>query len=89
MIMVLNKTWGGFALPKEFCEKHNMSRYTDIARDDSRLIDFVQSHSGKYKGDGVILKVVEIPAEATDWEMDDYDGVETITYVVDGKLYHA
>ena len=27
--------------------------------------------------------------EATDWEMDDYDGIETITYVVDGKLYHA
>lgn len=35
------------------------------------------------------LEVVEIPEEATDWEIDEYDGQESITYVVDGKIYHA
>ena len=34
------------------------------------------------------LKVVEIPEEATDWEINEYDGLESITYVVDGKLHH-
>jgi hypothetical protein len=34
------------------------------------------------------LKVVEIPEEATDWELNEYDGLESITYVVDGKLHH-
>jgi hypothetical protein len=32
---------------------------------------------------------VAIPDEATDWELDEYDGFERVTYVVGGKLYHA
>lgn len=89
MIMVLNKDWGGFALPREFCEKYGFDRYDDIDRDDPRLVKFVQSHGGLYDGDGVRLRLVEIPDTMTDWEMNDYDGIETTTYVVDGKIYHA
>lgn len=89
MIMVLNKDWGGFALPKEFCGQYWYNRYDDIERTHMGLIDFVQAHGGEYKGDGVILRAVEIPDEATDWEMNEYDGFETITYVVDGKIHHA
>jgi redox-sensitive bicupin YhaK (pirin superfamily) len=37
----------------------------------------------------VRLRLVEIPDTMTDWEKNDYDGIETITYVVDGKIYHA
>lgn len=89
MIMVLNKAWGGFALPHEFCEQYGCDKYDDIERDDPRVIEFVQSHGGEYKGDGVCLRAVEIPDMMTDWEMDEYDGVESIIYVVDGKIYHA
>lgn len=89
MIMVLNKKWGGFALPHEFCEQYGFDRYDDINRDDPRLVEFVQSHDGLYDGDGVRLRLVEIPDTMTDWETNDYDGIETITYVVDGKLHHA
>lgn len=89
MIMVLNKTWGGFALPREFCEEYGFDRYDDIERDDLRLVEFIQVHGGEYKGDGVRLRLVEIPDTMTDWETNDYDGIETITYVVDGKIYHA
>jgi hypothetical protein len=89
MIMVLNKSWGGFALPREFCGEYNFDRYDEIARDDPRLVEFVQSHGGLYEGDGVRLRLVEIPDTMTDWEKNDYDGIETITYVVDGKIYHA
>jgi len=89
MIMVLNKTWGGFGLPREFCEEYGFDRYDDIDRDDPRLVEFIQSHGGLYDGDGVRLRLVEMPDTMTDWEMNDYDGIETITYVVDGKIYHA
>lgn len=89
MIMVLNKSWGGFALPREFCREYNFDRYDEIARDDPRLVEFVKSHGGLYEGDGVRLRLVEIPDTMTDWEKNDYDGIETITYVVDGKIYHA
>lgn len=35
------------------------------------------------------IEVVEIPDNATDWAMDNYDGIESIIYVVDGKLHSA
>lgn len=89
MIMVLNKDWGGFHLPETFCEQYGFDRYDAITRDDPRLVKFVQSHGGLYDGDGVRLRLVEIPDTMTDWEMNDYDGIETTTYVVDGKIYHA
>ena len=40
-------------------------------------------------GDYAKLKVVEIPDNFTDYEINDYDGVETLIYVIDGKIYHA
>lgn len=89
MVMVLNKTWGGFSLPSAFCAQFGLSRYDGIERSDSRLVDFVKFHGGEYRGDGVVLRVVEIPNEVTDWEMDEYDGWESIIYVVDGKIHHA
>lgn len=89
MIMVLNKAWGGFALPREFCEQFGCDKYDDIERTDPRIIEFVQTHGGEYEGDGVRLRAVEIPDTMTDWEMDEYDGVESIIYVVDGKIHHA
>lgn len=89
MIMVLNKTWGGFSLPSAFCKQYGLDKYDDIERDDPRLVKFIKSHGGEYKGDGVRLRVVEIPDTMTDWEMDEYDGVESIIYIVDGKIYHA
>lgn len=32
------------------------------------------------------IEIVEIPDNATDWRLIDYDGVETLYYVVDGKI---
>lgn len=33
------------------------------------------------------LIVVEIPDESTDYYIEDYDGVESVIYVVDGKIH--
>jgi nitroreductase len=49
------------------------------------LVAFVESHPDEC-GD---LEVVEIPDTATDWEIDEYDGWESVVYVVNGKLHHA
>ena len=35
------------------------------------------------------LVVVEIPDGATDWDIYEYDGLETIIYVLNGKIYYA
>ena len=85
MILVLNKAYGGFSLPQEFCDLYNCEVYDGIERDDARLVSFIQARGGRF-GD---LVAVEIPDEMTDYEIDEYDGFESVTYVVNGKLNHA
>lgn len=35
------------------------------------------------------LRIAEIPAEATDWDIIDYDGLERVVYVLNGRLEYA
>lgn len=87
MKLVINTTFGGFCLPDEFCELHGLERWEDVLRDQPELVSYVEAR-GRVQTLGGKLKVVEIPEEATDWELNEYDGLESITYVVDGKLHH-
>lgn len=94
MTFVLNKRYGGFGLSKFAVEKLGLEGKYDFNCNDPLMVDALASliaefGSEKCSGDSAKLKVVEIPDNCTDWEVNDYDGVETITYVVDGKLYHA
>ena len=82
MTFVLYKHFGLFALPEEFADKHDLNVFDDIRRDDPELIDYVRTHDTD-------LTLVEIPDYATDWEITEYDGCESIIYVLDGKLYHG
>lgn len=88
MKIVVNRTWGGFRLPTEFANTYGASSvYDDWNRLDDALIDWVETHDCK---DGTSnLVVVEIPDSATDFRISDYDGMESILYVVNGKIYQA
>ena len=35
------------------------------------------------------IEVVEIPDAVTDWQINEYDGSESVIYVVDGKIHWA
>ena len=83
MKIVLNRNWGGFSLPKKFCEIYGYSKYDEINRTDSKLIAFVEKNPDEVND----LKVIEIPDDNTDYMIDEYDGFESIIYVIDGKLY--
>ena len=87
MKLVVNTTFGGFCLPDEFCELHGLERWDSVLRDQPELVSYVEARRQVYTFGGR-LEVVEIPDEATDWEISQYDGLESITYVVDGKLHH-
>lgn len=89
MFIVINKCYGGFHIPTSLCEATGLSSYEDIDRTDPRLVEFVQEQGGDYREGCSRLVVVEVPEDATDWELDEYDGFESIIYVVDGKLYHT
>ncbi len=92
MKIVLNRDWGGFDLPQDFCDAYDLgdawNACCEIKRDDPRLVKWVEDHAN-CEGECGDLAVVEIPDSCTDWEINDYDGMESIIYVVDGKLYHA
>lgn len=85
MKYVINTTFGGYELPEEFCEMYGIEDswdYNDNYRKDERLIKYVKDHPD---GD---LEVAEIPDTATDWELSEYDGAESIIAVIDGKIHH-
>jgi len=90
MTLVLNRDWGGYSLPQDFCDAYGIGDAWDapIERDDPRLIQWVHDHAD-HRGKCCDLACVEIPDNCTDYEIDEYDGMESITYVVDGKIYHA
>lgn len=92
MTLVLNRDWGGFSLPQDYVEAYGLEDgydYEDATiREDAQLIEWVRTHAN-HKGMCGDLGLVEIPDNCTDYEINDYDGMESVTYVVDGKLYHA
>lgn len=86
MKYVINTAFGGYELPEDFCEMYGIEDRWDYDRGyrkDERLIKYVEEHPD---GD---LEVVEIPDDATDWELTEYDGAESIIAVIDGKIYHV
>jgi hypothetical protein len=84
MKMVINASYGGFGLG--VAEQHeDWVRDLESDRFNAELVEFVETHPDEC-GD---LAVVIIPDEATDWEMDEYDGWESVIYVLNGKIIHA
>ena len=82
MKLVINGTYGGYGygVADEF--KALVGKYWDD-RTAPELVAFVEKHPDDC-GD---LEVVEIPDESTDYLINEYDGAETVYYVVDGKIH--
>lgn len=88
MMYVINVEYSNFSVPEEVAEVLKCGCYPcgedmRAARQSTELIEWVKAHKGETD-----LAVVEIPAEATDWEVIEYDGYEHIIAVVDGKICH-
>ena len=89
MEVVLNKCFGCFSVSKEVCEILGLKDpYQHIDRMNYNLIKCVRELGDRANGSGAKLRVVDLTEDCTDWEINEYDGYETITYVVDGRLYH-
>ena len=87
MTIILNTCFGGFHIPTALCDLYGFKPYAGIARNDPRLVDFVLRHGGQFSERCAELTAVEIPDTATDYTITEYDGLETLIYVVDGKLH--
>lgn len=92
MKVVLNKCYGGFGLSDIACEMLGCDRYDyndDELRTSKELISIVESLGEKVNTKYSELTVIEIADSYTDMCINDYDGYETLIYVVDGKLQFA
>ena len=90
MKICINTCFGGFGLSDEALQMLGefKIRYPWVSRTDSRLIEVVSALGKAANGRSARLAIVDIPDEATDWEIEEYDGSEGIIYVLDGKLHH-
>lgn len=89
MKIVVNKKFGGFGISEEACQALEITVSHEVSRDDEKLIELIENWgSEKVSDDFAKLKIVNIPDETTDWEINDYDGFEEVTYVVNGLIYH-
>jgi hypothetical protein len=91
MKIVINKCYGGFGLSKEaeelYVQKKNISGplRIEILRNDSVLVEVVETLGDKASGKYSELKVVEIPDDVTDWRIEEYDGWE---HIAEGRQWY-
>lgn len=87
MKIVINKEYGGFAVPNEVadilgCDTYPLGKEGMEIRASAELIEWVKLNPDSPLG------VVEFPDEITDFEINEYDGLESITAVLGGKIKH-
>lgn len=89
MQIVINECYGGFGLSEEVAKELGYGKYDDslTVRTDPRLIKKIEEKQPGVSGEFAKLVVVTIPDEATDWMIHDYDGMESIWYVIDGEIH--
>lgn len=87
MKVVINDCFGGFSINSEIAKKYFDGERYGIKRTDPTLISLIESGID-CNGSCAELKVVEIPENATDWRMFEYDGAESIIYIVNGKIHN-
>ena len=89
MKMIINDCYGGFGVRQEVLDELELNDFSEEElRTAARLIEEIEN--GKDVSDDYAeLKVIEIPDESTDYYLDEYDGLEFVIYVVDGKLNWA
>lgn len=90
MKIVYNNTWGGFRIPSALKSHHKNKYYgtNEIERNCEKLIAFIEERGGVWESRNKCARLViaEIPDEATDWIITEYDGAETVYYVLNGKI---
>lgn len=84
MKYVINSAWGGFEVPDEIRKQLNCSSWdtSHKIRTSPELIDWVENHR---KSD---LTIVVIPENATDFMVTEYDGLESVYAVINGKIVY-
>lgn len=95
MKIVLNECYGGFGL-SDFGAKilgtHYPEREMFFGNGNAmheELAALVEAFGTRLNGEFANLQVYDIPDDVTDWEINEYDGYESLLYVRNGKIWRA
>ena len=87
MKFVINDCYGGYSYSQDFLLKYG-KEIGSLERNDPKLVAAVEEFGLRNaSGFAARLCIKEIPDDATDYSVEEYDGAESIIYVKDGKLY--
>lgn len=97
MKVVLNKCYGGFGVSvavmnmlEDFGLDYDMVYDDYNTRFNKDLINIIEEYGTNFCSGYVSnLQIVEISDNITDYKIKEYDGYETIIYVVNGLLFEA
>ena len=93
MELVINCSFGGYSLSEKAMEMLGAESPYDYdeqsRRSNSKLIEVVETLGEEANGEHAYLEVIDIPDESTDYLIREYDGYETVYYVLDGKIHIA
>lgn len=83
MYYVINNEYGGYRVPDAVRAILNCGMFDEDVRSNFQFVRWVMEHPNDTD-----LAVVEIPEYATDWELDEYEGFESVIAVVNGRIVH-
>lgn len=89
MKIVINTCYGGFGINSKWCAENCKEGCCEDCRECEKLIRAIEKKEelvGNYLSE---LTVAEIPDEATDYEILEYDGCESLLYILNGKIRYA
>ena len=87
MKFVINDCYGGYSFSTDFLNKYG-KEIGGLERNDPRLVAAVKEFGLRNASStDSVLCIKEIPDDATDYSVEEYDGAESIIYVKDGKLH--
>lgn len=88
MKLVINTCYGGFGINKKWEAENCEENCKEDCRECAKLIRAIEEREN-VNDDFSKLAVVDFPDEATDYEIQEYDGIESLLYVLDGKIRYA
>lgn len=91
MKLVINTVYGGFHLNQDLADLLDITTPTDAieTRYNKNLIEYVEMGKTISEQKTCKVAVVEIPSDTTDWDIEEYDGLERVIFVQDGKLNYV
>lgn len=89
--ILINRCFGGFDFSEGFISEYpEVYEKVEVRRDDPELIEAVREFGLKSSaGSMSAFGIAHVPDDATDWEIQEYDGLESVIYVQNGKIHHC